>query len=655
VPKLTGVVAAIVAALAFGLPAAASAAGVWSTESTLGGGGATDVAMGARGDVALAWVGSLSGKLSAQIATRPPSGSFSTPHLLSPAGGEARAPLVAEDAVGEAVAVWPASVGGSNLILEASTVVDGVPSTPVKLSAPGQNAFEPAVAVDERGDAIVAWARNNGTNDIVQASFRPAGGSFGAPVSLSAEGSNAMSPKVAIDAAGDATVVWERYGTETVVEEAARPAATGVFSKPAALASSTGNPIEPAVAMDAAGDTTVAWVQIGAGKKIQVAMRPAGGKFGEPVSLTGEALDANQPQVALDGKGDPTVVWTGDFVIEYASGTRAGVFSPPKGLAFEAWYPSVAEDSAGDTVVGYATIEALAAGAAFRPAGGVFGPDQEVSSAGQIVGGGPGALNVAISADGDGAFGFSAQEPSGEALSRVSLLDTTGVALGGVSIPSTATAGVPVSFSVEPLDTVFPEPTVTWAFGDAQTASGDSVTHVFADPGTYSVTVTATAVPGDSTTQSGTIVVSAPTAPAAPATPALHAATLGSATAVADRHGRVPLRVVCPAGGAACPGTVALALPASASGLAVAARASAIPVTVAAGRAAFSAAPGAGATVEVALPAVVVKLLQRHHRLTLRATLETRGGPGQLATAEAQVVVKAPTKPGKPRRARGRR
>ena len=71
--------------------------------------------------------------------------------------------------------------------------------------------------------------------------------------------------------------------------------------------------------------------------------------------------------------------------------------------------------------------------------------------------------------------------------------------------------------------------------------------------------------------------------------PAFHAATLGSATVAADNHGRVHLKVACPAGGAACAGTVTLTLPATASGLAVAARSQGTPVTVAAGDASFSA------------------------------------------------------------------
>ena len=565
--------------------------------------------------------------------------------MLSPSGSEAKAPVVAVDGAGEAVAAWPAA--GSNYIIEAATVSGATVSAPQKLSAAGENATSPAVAMDERGDAIAAWTRENGSERVVQAAFRPAGGHFGMAVSLPTKSGNTLHPEVAIDAAGYATVVWERFnGVEEIVEQATRPAATGAFTAPTELASSSGNPMEPSVAMNAAGDTAVAWVSPGVGKVIQAVSRPAGGSFGKPANLTGEVPAASQPQVALDGQGESTVVWTGNFVVEYATGTRTGVFSGPKGLAFEAWYPSVAEDAAGDTLVGYATLIGLDADAVFRPAGGAFDASQQVSAAGQVVGGGASAFNVAISEDGDGAFGFVAQQES-EVAAEVGLLDSAGVAPGDVSIPASATAGSPVSFSAAPVDAVFPQPAVTWAFGDATTASGEAVTHTFAAPGTYSVSVTATVAPGDSATHTGTITVMAPVLPAVPT---FHAATLGTSTVTADSHGRVHLKVACPAGGAACAGTMALTLPATASGLAVAARAQGTPVTVAAGDVSFSAAAGASTTVSIALPTPVLQLLKRHHHLTLVVALESHNAGGQSATSSGKVLVKAYVKPTRSKR-----
>ncbi len=471
-------------------------------------------------------------------------------------------------------------------------------------------------------------------------------------MSLSPGGESATAPRVAIDDAGDATVVWDRNnGGHELVEEATRPAATGNFSKAAVLSNEAESAIQPFVVMNAEGDTAVTWAASnGAAHVVQVAVRPAGGTFDKAVSVSTEAANAAFPQVALDGRGDPGVVWTlefgGDLIVQYAAGTSLGAFPTVQDIAFESWAPSIAEDPAGDTLVSYGNSLSYSAFAIVRPAGGRFGEPHEVSPAEQTVS--PNGesdeqgLNAAMDNNGDGVVGYTIQ--GSEDLPEVSLLDAGGPTLKNVSIPATASAGAPVSFSVAPVDQVDPTPGVSWSFGDASTASGDTVTHTFANPGTYSVSVMAEAAPGDSETHTGTITI---VAPVPPAVPAFHAATLGTATATADIHGRLHLQVACPAGGAACAGTVTFTLPATASGLAVAARTNGTPVTVAAGHASFSAAAGASTTVSIALPTPVLQLLKHHHHLTLTVALESHNTSGQSATSGGKVLVKAYVKPKK--------
>ena len=536
--------------------------------------------------------------------------------------------------------------------MEAATVTDGMPSAPLILSATGKEAFFPAVAMNDRGDTIVAWTSREGSTAIVQASFRPAGGSFGAAVNISASHASVESPRVAIDDAGDATVVWDRSsGAKELVEEATRSAATGSFSESVVLSNESEPAIHPFAAMNAEGDTAVTWMASnGTVELAQVAVRPAGGTFDKAVSVSTEAANAAFPQVALDGRGDPGVVWTldsgGDLIVQYAAGTSSGTFPAVQDLAFLSWAPSIAEDPAGDTVVSYANVLSNSAFAVVRPAEGRFGEPQEVSPAGQIVSSNGESdeqgLNATMDSNGDGAVGYTIQ--GDEDLPEVSLLDAGGPTLQNVSIPATATAGAPVSFSVAPVDQVAPTLGVSWAFGDAATASGDTVMHTFTNPGTYSVSVTADAAPGDSATHTGTITV---VAPVLPPVPAFHAATLGVSTVTADSHGRVHLKVACPAGGAACVGTATLTLPATASGLAVAARAQATPVTVAAGGVPFSAAAGASTTVGIVLPTPVLQLLKHHHHLTLTVALESHNASGQRATSSGKVLVKAYVKPKK--------
>ena len=96
---------------------------------------------------------------------------------------------------------------------------------PQDLSAAGQHAYDPQVAVDGRGNAIAVWRRSEGTNTIVQAAVRTSGGSFGAPQDLSTAGQNAYDPQVAVDGRGNAIAVWSRFdGTNFIVQAAVRAA-----------------------------------------------------------------------------------------------------------------------------------------------------------------------------------------------------------------------------------------------------------------------------------------------------------------------------------------------------------------------------------------------------------------------------------------------
>ncbi len=115
-------------------------------------------------------------------------------------------------------------VVGLLVVLGSVGVVFGVASAvafqgpwlaPVDLSATGQDGEEPQVAAAADGTTTAIWRRSDGTDDIVQASTRPAGGVFGAPVDLSATGEDAQEPQVAAAADGTTTAIWSRSdGTE---------------------------------------------------------------------------------------------------------------------------------------------------------------------------------------------------------------------------------------------------------------------------------------------------------------------------------------------------------------------------------------------------------------------------------------------------------
>jgi hypothetical protein len=138
---------------------------------------------------------------------------------LTAAGESVRtAPQVAVDRGGDAVAVWKGYDGADDVIETASRPAGGSWQAPVDLSAAGRNAFAPQVAFDPGGDAVAVW--ENETDHIGEAARRPAGGSWQAPVDLSA-GQDAFAPQVAVDPGGDAVAVWESYDGGYIAQAAA--------------------------------------------------------------------------------------------------------------------------------------------------------------------------------------------------------------------------------------------------------------------------------------------------------------------------------------------------------------------------------------------------------------------------------------------------
>ena len=246
-----------------------------------------------------------------QAAVRAAGASFGAPQDLSAAGQKAGFPEVAVDGRGNAIAVWSRFDGANFIVQAAARAAGGSFGAPQDLSAAGQKAGFPEVAVDGQGNAIAVWSRFDGTNFIVQAAARAAGGSFGAPQDLSAAGQGAFNPQVAVDGQGNAIAVWRRFdGTNTIVQAAAR-AAGGSFGAPQDLSAAGQKASFPEVAVDGQGNAIAVWSRFdGTNFIVQAAARAAGGSFGAPQDLSAAGQDAHVPEAAVDGQGNAIAVWS---------------------------------------------------------------------------------------------------------------------------------------------------------------------------------------------------------------------------------------------------------------------------------------------------------------------------------------------------------
>lgn len=639
-------VLAVAALLA--LPAAASANPTWLAPEGLSASGQSgefsDVAMAQDGAAAVSWQRSNGANEIVEVAVRPPFGGFGKAIPLSPSGDSSTFAQVAVDGAGEALVAWTNGTAGA---IEVSSVVSGLASVPLKLTAKPGSVALPVVAIAEGGAAVVAWTRGEGSEQLVEASYRPAGGSFGKAQALSSEGKLAEFPRVAIDAAGEATVVWSEHSSgeqKWLMRDSTRAATAASFSANA-LSSEFEAEREPlpSVAADAAGDTVVGWVQYGASAKaVSLMERSAGGQFAQ-VQLAEAAASGVVLAVGLDGASGPSVAWEGTDPIagsiDFASGPRGGPLSATQPVAPIGIFPSLAEDAAGDVLVGEDSFLSTAAAASYRPAGGAFQAPVTVSPAKHTVAiGGPGLetrLNVAIDGQGDGLFGYAVVGT--EAIVTQSMLDAAGPLLEDLAIPATGAVDSPIGFTVAPRDQLSTVAGTTWSFGDATTVAGASVTHTFARPGAYSVSVTSTDAFGNSTTQTGKITIAMPPTRDKPLPlkkPKFKGAHLVSHAVRAGGNGALRLRVACPAS-SGCKGKVTLTLKTKAAGLG-------LPATAIVGHDSFRAKAGGRASVTFTLSKALLKLLRKRHHLKMTLLIEARDVYGTPATTTGKVKVRAP-------------
>jgi hypothetical protein len=186
--------------------------------------------------------------------------SWLAPGDLSVAGQDAYDQQVAVDSQGNAVAVWDRYNATNTIVQGAVRPAGGIWQAPVDLSVAGQNADSPQVAFDSQGNAVAVWRRFNGTNYIVQGAVRPAAsGVWQAPVDLSAAGQDANVPHVAVDSQGNAIAVWQRSNAaDIIVQGAVRPAG-GVWQAPVDLSVAGQGAYSPQVAFDSQGNAIAVW------------------------------------------------------------------------------------------------------------------------------------------------------------------------------------------------------------------------------------------------------------------------------------------------------------------------------------------------------------------------------------------------------------
>jgi hypothetical protein len=187
---------------------------------------------------------------------------------------------------------------------------DGAWGPIVAVSPPGQDPHNPALALDDDGDAVVAWRAFTGSDYGVYARRVSGAGALGPVQLLSGTGVNIFGVDVAVDADGDAIVTWaEWHGDGSVTPKMRRLGKDGSLLPETVLASSPAAAETPAVAFDREGDAVLAWAN---DNVVQARTLTAAGTLGDLQTVSADLSPIDRhfgARVTIDRDGDALVTW----------------------------------------------------------------------------------------------------------------------------------------------------------------------------------------------------------------------------------------------------------------------------------------------------------------------------------------------------------
>lgn len=195
----------------------------------------------------------------------------------------------------------------------------------------------PAVAVDDDGDFVVAWAsysQDGSQYGVFAQRYGADGLARGAELQVNTfTNGDQNAPAVAMDADGDFAVAWQSFtegpgtGSNTYVR---RYDASGV-AQGDAVRTNTYTPADqglPSIAMDAAGNIIVVWRSVGQDGSLAGVYGQGYDALGAPVGgevqiSTFTSKDQTFPSVAASSDGAVTVTWASDG----QDGSGSGVYA----------------------------------------------------------------------------------------------------------------------------------------------------------------------------------------------------------------------------------------------------------------------------------------------------------------------------------------
>jgi Bacterial Ig-like domain len=239
--------------------------------------------------------------------------------------GDATSPQIAIDANGNALAVWQQS-DGTHTNIWANRYVVGTgwgTATLIETDNAG-DATSPQIAIDANGNALAVWQQSDGTRTNILANRYVVGMGWGTAALIETINTgSATAPQIAINANGNALVVWQQSdGTRYNIWSNRYVVGTGWGTAALIETDNAGSAYSPQIAVDTSGNALAVWDQSdGTRNNIWSNRYVVGTGWGTATLIETDNNDAGNPQIAVDASGNALAVW------EQTDGTRYNIWS----------------------------------------------------------------------------------------------------------------------------------------------------------------------------------------------------------------------------------------------------------------------------------------------------------------------------------------
>lgn len=197
--------------------------------------------------------------------------------------------------------------------------------SPVDASGIETRVEDPQIAVDAAGNTTLVWTSGEVPNRSIRSAFRPAGGSWEAPFTRITSTFDCHDPRLAVNPAGAAVLVAECEKPSAAVRAAYRPSTSwnGNLEIPGSVGGNA-----PRVGIAANGDADAVWA--GPSSIVAAAHRPAAGAWSTGAQISPASKIALEPNLAVSSAGYAHAIWRekrdespGDPVIEVKTSRRS--------------------------------------------------------------------------------------------------------------------------------------------------------------------------------------------------------------------------------------------------------------------------------------------------------------------------------------------